>query len=157
MVDQMSNQKIAVILIRGLVNVDVNIKKTLELLRLQQKHVCVVMDNTPENLGMVKKVKDYVTYGLIDETFYTEMLNKRIQMVGKADATKVEKAKLVKEFFAGELKLRDFETKYEVKPFFRLHPPIGGFERAGIKTPFAKKGVLGDRAEKISELITKML
>ena len=105
---------------------------------------------------MVKRAKDYVTFGLIDESFYKEMLDKRIQMVGKS-TTKVDTAKLAKEYFAGELKLRDFEAKYEVKPFFRLHPPIGGFERKGIKMPFAKGGVLGDRAEKISVLIGKML
>lgn len=156
MVHQMSNQKIAVILIRGLVNVDVNIKKTLELLRLQQKHVCVVLDNTPENLGMVKKAKDYVTFGLIDEAFYATMLEKRALVVGKADV-KVDAAAIAKEYFAGELKLRDFETKFTIKPFFRLHPPVGGFERGGIKTPFTRKGVLGDRKEAISELITKML
>ena len=156
MVHQMNNQKIAVILIRGLVNVDVNIKKTLELLRLQQKHVCVVLDNTPENLGMVKKAKDYVTFGLIDETFFATMLEKRGSVVGKADV-KFDAAAIAKEYFAGELKLRDFETKFTIKPFFRLHPPIGGFERGGIKKPFNMKGVLGDRSEKISELITKML
>lgn len=156
MVLQMNNQKIAVILIRGLVNVDVNIKKTLELLRLQQKHVCVVLDNTPENLGMVKKVKDYVTFGLVDEAFFATMLEKRGSVIGKSDV-KIDAAAVAKEYFAGEVKLRDFETKFTIKPFFRLHPPVGGFERAGIKMPFAKKGVLGDRAEKISELITKML
>lgn len=152
----MNNQKIAVILVRGLVSVDINIKKTLELLRLQQKHVCVVLDNTPENLGMAKKVKDYVTYGLIDETFYTTMLEKRSLVVGKADV-KINAASIAKEYFTGEVKLRDFETKFTIKPFFRLHPPIGGFERGGIKAPFSMKGVLGDRGDKISALITKML
>jgi large subunit ribosomal protein L30 len=152
----MNNQKIAVILVRGLVSVDINIKKTLELLRLQQKHVCVVLDNTPENLGMAKKVKDYVTYGLIDETFYTTMLEKRSLVVGKSDV-KIDAAAIAKEYFAGEVKLRDFETKFTIKPFFRLHPPIGGFERGGIKKPFSMKGVLGDREDKISTLITKML
>jgi large subunit ribosomal protein L30 len=156
MVHQMNNQKIAVILVRGLVSVDINIKKTLELLRLQQKHVCVVLDNTPENLGMAKKVKDYVTYGLIDETFYTTMLEKRSLVVGKADV-KINAASIAKEYFTGEVKLRDFETKFTIKPFFRLHPPIGGFERGGIKAPFSMKGVLGDRGDKISALITKML
>jgi large subunit ribosomal protein L30 len=156
MVHQMNNQKIAVILVRGLVSVDINIKKTLELLRLQQKHVCVVLDNTPENLGMAKKVKDYVTYGLIDETFYTTMLEKRSLVVGKSDV-KIDAAAIAKEYFAGEVKLRDFETKFTIKPFFRLHPPIGGFERGGIKKPFSMKGVLGDREDKISTLITKML
>lgn len=152
----MSENKIAVILVRGMVSISPDVKKTLEYLRLKQKHVCVVLDNTPENEGMVKRVKDYTTYGIIDEKTFTEMLEKRGQNVGQSDA-KIDSAKIAKEYFAGKLKLRDFEAKHQIKPFFRLHPPIGGFERKGIKMPFAKGGVLGDRADKISVLITKML
>ena len=133
-----------------------DVKKTLEYLRIKQKHVCVVLDNTVENRGMVQRVKDYVTFGTIDETFYKQMLDKRVQTVGKSE-TKVDSVKLAKSYFSGELKLRDFEAKFNVKPFFRLHPPIGGFERKGIKMPYSKGGVLGDRKEKISDLITKML
>jgi len=157
MVEKMSDsKKIAVVLVRGLVNINCDIRKTLEYLRLKQKHVCVVLDNTPENQGMVKRAKDYVTFGLIDESFFKEMLDKRIQMVGKS-TKKVDTAKLAKEYFSGKLKLRDFEATNEVKPFFRLHPPIGGFERKGIKMPFSKGGVLGDREDKINVLIGKML
>lgn len=152
----MSENKIAVILIRGMVSISPDVKKTLEYLRLKQKHACVVLDNTTENLGMVKRVKDYVTYGIVDEKAFKEMLDKRVQVVGKADV-KVDTAKVAKEYFSGKVKLRDFEATYQIKPFFRLHPPIKGFERKGIKMPFAKGGVLGDRADKINELIVKML
>jgi large subunit ribosomal protein L30 len=150
------DKKLAVILIRGMVNLSPDVKKTLELLRLKQKHACVVIDNTEVNRGMVQRVKDYTTYGTIDEAFFVEMLEKRGQTIGKEDI-KVDYKKLAKEFFAGKLKLRDFETNYQVKPFFRLHPPKGGFERGGIKMPFAKKGVLGQREDAISVLIAKML
>ena len=39
----------------------------------------------------------------------------------------------------------------------RLNSPRGGFERKGIKLPFLKGGALGDRKEKIKELILKMV
>ena len=151
--------KICVVLIRGLVNTSHEIKKTLEYLRIKQKHVCVVLDATQENLGMVNKVKDFVTYGMIDEKAYKALLDKRGELTGgaKVSTSKVDTAKIVKEFFDGKLKLADFEAKYQVKPFFRLHPPIGGFEKKGIKMPFAKGGVLGDRKDKINDLVTKML
>lgn len=148
--------KIAIVLIRGLVNLSHSKKKTLEYLRLKQKHACSVVEDTIENRGMIEKVKDYVTYGTIDEAFFKEMLDKRVQTVGDRDI-KVDSAKIAKEYFSGKTKLRDFETNYEIKAFFRLHPPIGGFENKGIKAPFGKGGVLGNRDEKISELISKML
>ena len=152
----MSETKIAVILIRGLVNVSYEKKKTLEYIRLKQKHACVVLDSTIENKGMIEKVKDYVTYGTIDEAGFKALLDKRAQTVGNADV-KIDSGKIAKEYFSGKTKLRDFETTYNIKPFFRLHPPIGGFERGGIKQPFGKGGVLGNREDKINLLITKML
>ena len=44
MVEKMKNSKIAIILIRGLVNVPHTIKKTLEFLYIKKKHICVVID-----------------------------------------------------------------------------------------------------------------
>lgn len=151
--------KIAIVQIRGTVKTHPDVRKTLELLRLKQKHACVVVDDTPVSRGMLKKIKDYTTFGTIDEDFYVKMLDSRGECVGKKSLkdNKVDSKKLAKEFFADELKLRDFESKYQVKPYFRLHPPIGGFETGGIKKTFNQKGVLGERGDKISELIQKML
>ena len=156
----MSENKIAVILVRGLIGTSPDVKKTLELLRLKKKHACVVIDNNEVSRGMVQRVKDYTTFGTIDEKTYKEMLDKRGELVGQVKAStdkSFDSAKIAKEFFVGKLKLRDFESTHNLKPFFRLHPPIKGFERGGIKLPFSKKGVLGDRAEAIKDLIFKML
>lgn len=49
------------------------------------------------------------------------------------------------------------EKRPTEKKYFSLHPPIGGFERKGIKKPFNLKGALGYRAEKINDLIKKMI
>jgi len=44
-----------------------------------------------------------------------------------------------------------------MKLFFKLCPPVHGFERKGIKKPFSMGGVLGYRKEKINELIKRMV
>lgn len=38
-----------------------------------------------------------------------------------------------------------------------LHPPRGGFERKGVKVPYARGGVFGDRKELINKLAERML
>lgn len=153
------NNKIAVVLIRGTIGTHPDVKKTLELLRLKQKHACVVIDDNEISRGMIQKVKDYVTYGSIDEETFKELIDKRGEVVGgeKAQVAKVDSAKIAKEYFEGKIKLREFDMKYKLKPFFRLHPPIGGFERGGIKMPYTKGGVLGNRSENMKKLISKMI
>lgn len=45
----------------------------------------------------------------------------------------------------------------EGKKQIRLAPPRKGFERKGIKVPFVSGGALGDRKEKINELVKRMI
>lgn len=68
----MSAAKLAVILVRGLVNLSRPVKDTLAALNLSHKNHCVVIENTPINVGMIKKVKDYVTWGEIDENTFID-------------------------------------------------------------------------------------
>jgi large subunit ribosomal protein L30 len=123
------NGKLALILVRGLVRIKTDIVNTLYALRLRQSHACIVVDDTPSNRASAMKCKDYVTYGEINEETYKLLVEKR----GKKDKN-------------GKL-----------KKYFLLHPPRGGFERKGIKTPFRKGGAIGYRAAKINDLIKKML
>lgn len=128
-----SNKKIAVIRIKGQTKLNSGIKDTLKILRLNKKFTCVVLNQTPSILGLIKKVKDCVTFGEIHEETFKLLKEKR----GK--------------------KTKDKEGKEVYKKFFRLHPPKGGFERKGTKVSFTAGGVLGDRKEKINDLIKKML
>lgn len=153
---------LTVVRIRGSVGVKKDVKDTLRMLRLYKKNNCVVINNSPNYVGMLMKMKDYVTWGELDDKTFKELLEKRGRLPGKKKLTEKyvkEKLKLdidgfIKEFFEGKKKLKDVPG---LKPYFKLHPPRGGFERKGIKTPFSLGGVLGYRKEKINDLIRKML
>jgi len=133
MSEKESNKKIAVIRIRGQTKLRKKIKDALKILSLNKKFTCVVFNATPSILGMITKVKDYVTFGEINEETFNSLKEKR----GK--------------------KTKDKQGKEIYKKFFRLNPPKGGFERKGTKVAFKAGGALGDRKEKINDLIKKML
>lgn len=58
---------IAIIQIRGTIRVKPEVKYTLESLKLKRKNSCIVIENTPSYMGMIKVIKDYITYGEISE------------------------------------------------------------------------------------------
>jgi large subunit ribosomal protein L30 len=90
---------IAAIRIRGQVGLNKEVKETLNRLRLRKKYVCVVFDKPTENqLGMIKNLRNFISYGEISEDVYKQLVEKR----GKKD------------------------SEGNLKPFFRLHPPRGG-------------------------------
>lgn len=140
--------KIAIIRIRGLAGIKKDIKDTLNILRLYRKNFCVIVSDSPNYIGMIKKIMSYVTYGEIDDETEKILFEKRGEEYKgrlKDLRGKIEYKKFVE--FNGK--------KY--KPFFRLNNPKGGFERKGIKMPFTKGGVLGPRKEKINDLIKRMV
>ena len=85
------------------------------------------------------------------------MIKKEELIGGKKIDSKFDVGKLTKEFFECKVKNNELKEKFNLKPYFRLHPPIKGFERKGIKMPFKKGGALGDREVKICDLILRML
>lgn len=141
--------KIAIIRIRGVSGVRHDIRKTLTMFRLFRKHNCVVVENSPSTSGRIIKIKDYVTFGEIDDKTYQLLVDKR----GRD--------------FKGREQSRKGKVKYDthfikiggrkIKPYFRLSPPRGGFERKGIKVSFKNGGVLGYRGDKMAQLIKKMI
>lgn len=142
------SEKIAIILIRGLIRIRGDIRDTLGMLRLFRKHTCIVVNKTPAMIGMAVKCKDYVTYGEIDDDTFKSMVEKR----GKVYKGRLEDSK-------GKIKYNKFfeYNGKKLQPYFRLSPPKGGFERKGIKTSFQRGGVLGYRGKEINDLIKKML
>ena len=116
--------KVVVVRVRGLMNIRGSISDTMNMLKLFRKNFCVVLDDTPSIRGMLFKVKDYVTWGVIDDETLKLLVEKR----GKKD-----------------------------QDFFRLNPPKKGFGRKGIKVPFSIGGALGDRRDKINDLVKRMI
>jgi large subunit ribosomal protein L30 len=142
--------KIAVLRIRGIRKVKPNIRKTFELLRLEKPNHCVLVDDTPQNLGMVELVKDYVTYGPLKEETMVSLLVKRGRK-GSALLREVMKEadlkKAAKEISGGR-KVSEFAN-----PVFRLSPPSKGF---GDKKAAYPDGELGKR-EEMDTLLRKMI
>ena len=54
---------VAIVRIRGIIGPNQKIKDTMAMLNLFRKNFCTVIDATPSNMGMVKKAKDYITWG----------------------------------------------------------------------------------------------
>jgi len=68
---------IAIIRIKGKVKVKKDIESTLERLRLRKKFSCVVLEESKELGGMIKKVENFVSYGAINEKTLKELKEKR--------------------------------------------------------------------------------
>ncbi len=122
--------KIAIIRIRGTDDVNSRIADTMMMLNLHKKHTCSIYTKTESLMGMLSKIKDYVTYGEIDEDTQKLLVEKR--------------------------GIKDAKTG-KIENHFHLSPPRGGFDRGGIKTPFTMKGALGYRGVKINDLLRKMI
>lgn len=141
---------LAVVRLRGTVKARKKEEDTLKLLRLHHKMHCVLLSETKDLLGMIQKVKDYITWGKISDENLKFLIAKRGRKIGNARLGKEEAEKI----FA-ELNANKKISKLEVKPVFRLSPPSGGF-KFSIKHPFPK-GELGNRREKINELLERMI
>ncbi len=154
--------KLAVVQIRGLLSAPETIKSTFTFLKLPKSHSCVVLESTPVIAGMLNQLKDYVTWGELDEATFNELLVKRGKLPGGKtltesylqDKLKLTFASFAKEFFAGKRRLKDVPG---MKPYFRLKPPVHGFERGGVKNPYSMGGVLGYRGSKINDLLRRMI
>lgn len=138
---------IIAIRIRGMVDINEDVKATLDKLRLRRKYACVILDDkNPVIAGMVKKVRSFIAYGEIDKETLKLLVEKRGQAIDKKKKIDVDK---VVETILKQGNLNDLE----IKPFFRLHPPRGGIN----SKQHYPKGVLGNHKEKINDLIKRML
>jgi large subunit ribosomal protein L30 len=144
--------KYIAIRIRGTVDVPGDVKDTLNLLRLRRKFAAVILEKNQINLGMLHKAKDYITYGEIDPDTLKQLLLKRAKREGEKPLEIAGKAidDFMQKFLDNKAKLSDIK----VKPFFRLHPPRGGFKKSTRLS--APKGLLGYQGQKINALVQKM-
>ncbi|MCX6804378.1 MAG: uL30 family ribosomal protein [Candidatus Diapherotrites archaeon] len=140
----------AVIRIRGTVNVTPRLKKALEYMNLRRVNNLSIWSEEQQGKGTVVKVKDYTAYGKINDETLKELIAKKAKpaVIGsKIDAKKVFE----------EIKKGKTPRQAGIKNLFRLSPPRGGFEREGVKASYKVGGALGDRGEKINELILRMI
>ena len=146
--EKTTHGKIAAIRVRGITGVKTKIKDTLNMLRLYKNNYCSVLPNNAIYMGMLKKAKDYITWGEIDDETFKILVDKRGEEFNGREADS-----------KGKIKYNDFVIvdNKKIKKSFRLNPPRKGFERKGIKHSFQQGGALGYRGEKINDLIKRMV
>lgn len=136
----LNDKLVAVVRIRGTVNVRGDITETLKRLNLKHVSNCTVIKVNDSYDGMLKKVSNHVAFGEIDETTLEKLLTKHAE--GAFTAKQVMEGKY------------DTEKFMELVPF-RLHPPRHGYK--STKLNVNQGGSLGYMGPKINELIGRMV
>ena len=118
---------IAVLRISGKVDLNKDIKETMNRLRIGRKYSCTFIDEDDSvQMGMVNFATSFVAYGEVDKKLMDEIIAKR--------------------------GVKDSKGKY--RGFCRLHPPVGGLKKSS-KLNFPR-GVLG-KNEEIAKLLVRMI
>ena len=152
---------LAVIRIRGTTGIRPKAAKTAELLRLHRINHMVLVDDSETTRGMLQAVKDYVTWGEIDDSTIELVLKHRAQLkghnyLGEDNLKEISGFStfkdLAKALNKGKVKFKDIK---DIVPVIRLNPPRGGYE--SIRKQVKQEGSSGYRGKDINSLILKML
>ena len=134
---------IIVIRISGMVDVSENVQYILHNINLRRKYSAILMQENPENIKLLNKVRSFVAYGKISDENLMKLISLRAESLKRN--VKINAESIVKNLEKKSLR------ELDVKPFFRLHPPRKGIES---KKHFGVgKGVLGDNKEDINALL----
>jgi large subunit ribosomal protein L30 len=141
-----------------------SIERALASIRLTRKFRAVLLEKNGSMRGVLRKVKDYVTWGEVKSDDIAVILRERGELSNGMSFTD----KFVKENFGhhsvaelahaltrGQVDLKMLWQR-GVVPVFRLRPPSGGFD-SSIKRPFGSQGELGYRGSEISHLLNRMV
>jgi len=157
-----TEQTICVIRIRGAHGMNRRILYTLQLMNLHSVNSATLLRSTPSTRGMLQKAKDYIAFGPINEETIKSLLKKRAILTGNKPLTDnhirfstVYKSvdDLANALHEGKIQLREIK---DLKPVFRLHPPVGGY-RGSVKKAIHSGGVLGNVGDKINLYLKKMI
>ena len=142
------SKMLAAIRIRGVTQVREVVEDTLKMLRLYKKNYCCVVPNSPVYAGLLNKVKDYITWGEIDDDIFNMLVDERGEEFKGRETDSNKK-----------IKYNDFMLvkNKKIKKYFRLNAPRKGFGRKGIKHSYQVGGALGYRGNAINDLIKRMI
>jgi large subunit ribosomal protein L30 len=150
--------------IRGTATDNPDVRRTMEILKLESTFRARLLENSPSNLGMLRSVKSLVAWGQVNPDVMEVLLRKRAERDGnkkldeefaKVFFKKENIADLAKSVVAGEIGIKDLWLA-GVKPRFRLHPPRGGFKRS-TRRAATDGGELGYRGDDINRLVKRMI
>ncbi|NIM26346.1 MAG: 50S ribosomal protein L30 [Nitrososphaeria archaeon] len=149
-----------VVRIKGQADVPHWATTTMSLLRLDKKYRATILQAKDNTLGMLNKVKHYVSWIELDASLAKDLLDKKgrksgYQKISPEDLKELgfnsidELAAALAEGKANLSKLKP------LKPWFALAPPKHGFKRS-TKRLYGQKGVLGLNKE-LDSIVRRMI
>ena len=149
-----------VVRIKGQVDVPHWAQTTLNLLKLEKKYRATIIPAKDNTLGMLNKVKHYVSWQEIDPSLAKELLDKKVRKSGYKKVTSEDLKEIgfatLDELASSLAEGKSSLTKLKpLKPWFALAPPRHGFKRS-TKRMYGQKGVLGHNKD-LSTLVRNMI
>ena len=170
-----------VVRMKGTVNVPRWANLTLENLHLNKKFRATIIPENNQTLGMLRKVKELVSWTSIDKEFIKEFIEKKGRLIESNLGTKTattggqvnninnndskssdegeNKKSLSYDFEKIATDISQNQTYLSkitgIKPWFALNPPRGGFKKKS-KRSFSQDGILGENKELVS-LVRRMM
>jgi len=149
-----------VVRMTGQINVPHWAKTTLELLKLDKKFRATIIPAKDNTLGMLDRVKHYISWQEVDPNLAKELFTKKARKAGYKKITNEDLAplgfKTIDELAAsitdGKLSMNKIKP---IKPWFALSPPRHGFKRSTRKT-YGEGGILGQNKD-LTELVRSMI
>jgi len=163
-----------VVRMKGTVNIPHWAELTLENLHLNKKFRATIIPENEQSLGMLRKVKDIVSWTSVDESFVRDFIEKKGRFVTSnqdnsekstatttttttTDTTTNENPNVNLDKIVSDLATNGkyLSRSSGIKPWFALNPPRGGFKRKS-KVSYTQKGILGENKELV-ELVKRMM
>lgn len=150
-----------VVRMRGTVNVPYWALTTLKNLYLNKKFSATLVPETTNYLGMLRKINQWVAWSKADSDIIKILIEKRGKKKNPTLESKDENKS--KSDYKGIDELVDvivndkikFSDQNNIKPWFSLNPPQGGFRR-NTKKQFSDGGILGNNKE-LLEIVKRMV
>lgn len=149
-----------VVRMRGQIDIPYWAKTTLNLLKLEKKFRATIIPSKENTLGMLNKIKHYVSWQEANVDIAKELLDKKGRKSGYKKITNDDLTKLgfktVDDLAASVIDGKTTMSKIKpIKPWFALSPPKRGFKRSTRKT-YGEGGILGQNQELI-DLVRSMI
>lgn len=149
-----------VVRIKGQADVPYWASYTMSLLKLDKKYRATILPARENTLGMLNKIKHYVSWTELDPELARDLLEKKARKSGYRRVTQddlqslgfADTAGLAAGLSSGEVSLSKLRP---LKPWFALAPPRHGFKRS-TKRLYGQKGVLGGNKD-LGEIVRRMM
>ena len=133
---------------------------TMTLLKLDKKYRATILPAKENTLGMLNKVKHYVSWMQLDASLAKELIDKKARKDGyqKITATDLKELGFTSTEALGSALAEGKATLSKLKPlkpWFALAPPRHGFKRS-TKKLYGQKGILGQNKD-LGTLVRNMM